>query len=146
MIIGDLSDTARIETLNPHFKKVFDYVRTHDLSAVPAGKIVIDGDDAFINVVDLKGKAKETAAQESHDAYLDVHIPLSAPETFGWTPRAALPAAPYDAAGDCSLYPAPAQVYATIQPRQFVIFFPEDIHAPAISPVPFRKLIVKARV
>lgn len=146
MIIDTLKNSARIEALNPHFKKIFDYIKTHDLSAVPAGKIVIDGDDAFINVVDHPGKTKETSKLESHQKYLDVHIPLSAPETLGWTPRGDIPETPYDEAGDCQLYDGAAQIYTTIVPGQLAVYFPEDIHAPAISPVPFRKLIVKARV
>ncbi len=146
MFIADLKNTSRIEALNPHLKKAFDYIKTHDLSAVPAGKIVIDGENLFINVIDHPGKTKETAPLESHNAYLDVHVPLSAPETLGWTPREILPKTPYDEAGDCSLYEGLAQNYTTIQPNQIVIFFPEDVHAPAISPIPFRKLIVKAKV
>lgn len=146
MIIDTLANSARIEALNPYFKKIFDYIKTHDLTQVPAGKIVIDGDNAFINVVDHPGKTKETSKLESHNDYLDVHLPLTAPETFGWTPRADLPEMPYDATGDCSLYDGPAQVYTTIVPGQLAVYFPEDVHAPAISPVPFRKLIVKARV
>ncbi len=145
MILAPLKDSARYEALNPHFKKLFDYVKTHDLSRVPAGKIVIDGDDAFINVVDHPGKTRETAKLESHKKFLDVHVPLSAPETLGWTPRGEIPETPYDEAGDCQVYDGPAKVYTTIQPGEFVVYWPEDIHAPAISDKPFRKLIMKAR-
>ena len=145
MVITTIADSARIESLNPHFKKVFEYIKTHDLKSVPAGKIVIDGDDAFINVVDHPGKTVETSKLESHNDFLDVHVPLSASETLGWTPRADLPEMPYDAAGDCSLYDGKAEIYTTIVPGQIAIYWPEDVHAPAISPVPFRKLIVKCR-
>lgn len=145
MILAPLKDSARYEALNPHFKKLFDYVKTHDLTTVPAGKIVVDGDDAFINVVDHPGKTLETAKLESHKKYLDVHVPLSAPETLGWTPRGEIPETPYDEDGDCQVYPGKAKVYTTIQPGEFVVYWPEDIHAPAISDRPFRKLIMKAR-
>ena len=33
MIIGSLNDTERIEILNPHFKKIFDYLKSHDLQS-----------------------------------------------------------------------------------------------------------------
>ena len=112
---------------------------------IDQGKIVIDGDDAFINVVDHPGKTRETAKLESHKKFLDVHVPLSAPETLGWTPRGEIPETPYDEAGDCQVYDGPAKVYTTIQPGEFVVYWPEDIHAPAISDKPFRKLIMKAR-
>ncbi len=145
MILGSLKNTKRIEALNPYFKKVFDYVRTHDMAAVPAGKVVIDGDDCFINVVDHPGKTKETSKLESHDHFLDIHIPISAPETLGWIAREDIAGTPYDEKSDSSVYDGPAEIYTTIQPGEFVIYWPEDVHAPAISSAPFRKLIVKAR-
>lgn len=145
MILAPLKDSARYESLNPYFKKLFDYVKTHDLTAVPAGRIVIDGDNAFINVVDAPVKTQESAKLESHQKFLDVHVPLSGPETLGWLPRGEIPETPYDEAGDCQVYDGPAKVYTTIQPGEFVVYWPEDIHAPAITAAPLRKLIMKAR-
>ena len=45
MIFNSLSRSERTERLHPLFKQLFDYVRTHDLSQVPAGRIVLQGDN-----------------------------------------------------------------------------------------------------
>ena len=44
MIVDVLANSERIEGLNPYFKVVFDYIKTHDLSSMPVGRIDIDGD------------------------------------------------------------------------------------------------------
>ena len=51
MIISKLGNSYRIESLHPLFKKLFEYVKQHDLLNQPTGKIVLDGDNLFINNV-----------------------------------------------------------------------------------------------
>ena len=50
MILSTLAESGRVEHLHPAFKLVFDYVKSHDLTKVPAGRIALDGDRLFINV------------------------------------------------------------------------------------------------
>ena len=52
MILANMTDAARYYGMHPLLRKLFDYVRTHDLSRVPAGRVTIQGDDLFINVTD----------------------------------------------------------------------------------------------
>ena len=51
MIVSDIRQSARIESLHPLFKTVFDYVKSHDLLNEPCGRIELDGDRLFINNV-----------------------------------------------------------------------------------------------
>ena len=44
MIVSTLKHSDRIESLHPLFKKVFDYVKSHDLLHTPMGKIVLHAD------------------------------------------------------------------------------------------------------
>ena len=43
MIVSDIRQSARIESLHPLFKTVFDYVKSHDLLNEPCGRIELDG-------------------------------------------------------------------------------------------------------
>jgi len=138
-----------MECLHPLFKSLFDYVKSHDLSAVPAGRIVLQGDDLFINVADNVLLDREAQKLEVHRAYIDVHIPLSGPETIGWRPLADMPCppeAPFDVTNDFALYAAPATAYVDVQPGQFLAVWPEDAHAPLIGTGRLRKLIAKVRL
>lgn len=50
MILSTLAESGRVEHLHPAFKLVLDYVKSHDLTKVPAERIALDGDRVFINV------------------------------------------------------------------------------------------------
>ncbi len=149
MILIDLSDSARIEALHPLFRQLFDYVRQHDLSRVPAGRIELDGENLFINVADAQLLAPEAQKLEVHRAYLDVHIPLSGEEVVGWSPLADLTQpsdAPFDAVADFALYSVRPSTYFTVRPGQCLVVYPEDAHAPIIGQGKLRKLIAKVRL
>ena len=84
MIVDILANSERIEGLNLYFKMVFDYIKTHDLSSMPAGRIDIDGDNAYLKIEDAKGRRVEEAVYERHDKYIDIQMPLSMSESYGW--------------------------------------------------------------
>lgn len=148
MILANMQDAERYYSLHPLLKELFEYVRTHDLSQVPAGRVTLKGDELFINVTDATLLPRDERKMEVHRAYMDVHIPLSCAEEFGWRHTDSLPAsdAPFDEAADCALYSQPATEYFTLRPGQFCIVYPEDAHAPMIGQGTERKLIVKVRL
>ena len=71
MILDSLENRARYYALNPRLEKAFDYLLSTDLGALPAGRHAIDGDDVFINVMDVDLKRPADAKLEIHDRYLD---------------------------------------------------------------------------
>ncbi len=147
MIVSTLEQSGRIEPLHPLFKTLFDYVKSHDLLNAPLGRIEIDGDNLFINNVELEGACLETQPLEMHREYIDVHILLKGRETVGWkdTARIARYSKEYSSDGDCALSDERADVYVDMQAGDFMVVYPEDAHAPAISDAPIRKLIAKVR-
>lgn len=149
MVIGSLKNTKRVEEMNPHFKKVFDYIRSHDLSVVPAGKIEIDGENAWINVSDVQGKEKTAAKLETHDQYIDIQLPLIGEETFGWQARELLKDEKdggYNEVKDITFYTDEPKMYFTLSAGDFGVFFPEDGHAPCIGNGQIRKIVAKVKV
>ena len=149
MILNHLNDSDRVAGLHPLLPRLFDYVKTHDLSAVPAGRIELCGDDLFINVADATLVLPEAQKLEVHRAYMDVHIPLSGVEIVGCRPLSDIdvePDAPFDEEKDFALYSAYAKSYFNVHPGEFLIFYPEDAHAPIIGKGTLRKLIAKVRL
>ena len=133
MIIDTIENLPKYAAINPLFAKVADYISANDLMAHEPGKVEIEGKDLFVNYAIAKGKTREEAKIESHNAMIDIQIPLSCPETMGYTPRKNLAEAEYNAEKDITFYPGLAEKYITINPGEFVIFFPEDGHAPGVS-------------
>lgn len=148
MVLDLLENLKYYEGLNPHFSKVVEFVRNNDLAGLPLGRNEICGDYVYANVMEVKPKTKEEAFIEVHRRYIDIQIPLSADEIMGYTPLNELPDADYNSTGDAAVYPVgmSARDYLNVHKGEFVIFFPQDGHAPAITPVPLKKVVIKVAV
>lgn len=145
MILANLSDSARYEALHPLFKKVFDYIREHDFTTIPTGRIELDGSALFINVCDVQLVKAEEQKLEVHRKYIDIHVPVSGEETIGWKHLSDCgdSEAPFDEDGDFALYAEPASALVNVKPGEFLVVYPEDAHAPLIGSGSRRKLIAK---
>lgn len=120
------------------------FIKSNDLNSLEIGKHEIKGSDLFVNVQVAKGKTKEVAVLETHKKMIDIQIPLSAEETYGYTPLCDLPDAEYNNEKDITKYEGMADTYVTCKPGEFAIFFPQDGHAPCIAGVPeIKKAIFK---
>lgn len=149
MILDSMEHRARYYALCPRLEEAFDYILTHDLTAVEPGRYPIAGDDIFVNVMELDLKQPSEAKLEVHDRYLDIQVLLAGGrEAFGWSPRAALqrPLGAFDAGKDIRFYDDTPQTYYEVTPGQFTLLFPEDAHAPMVGVGRIRKLIVKVRL
>ncbi|WP_455593029.1 YhcH/YjgK/YiaL family protein [Bacteroides sp.] len=148
MIVSNLQNSQRVESLHPLFKTLFDYVKSHDLLHTELGRIEIDGDRLFINNVNPECVASNKQVLELHRDYIDVHILLEGAETIGWKAIEDLTTEtqPYEKEGDCALYADAPTTFVDLLPGQFVIVYPEDPHAPIIGEGKIRKLIAKVRL
>lgn len=148
MIIDTLDNLGKYVAMNPLFADVIDFLKTHDLDALDTGKYPIKGENLFLNLAVAKGRTKAEAVVETHVEMIDIQIPLSGEETYGYLPLQDLPEMAYDAERDLTLYgEVRAQTYVTLKPGQMVIFFPQDGHAPCVSDeAEIRKAIFKVSV
>ncbi|MDR0540668.1 MAG: YhcH/YjgK/YiaL family protein [Dysgonamonadaceae bacterium] len=148
MILDLLKNTTRYELLNPRFKQAFDFLKTADLTALPLGKMELDGKNLYVNVQEVEGKTPEIARMETHDDYIDIQIPLSATETMGWMSRENLKqlTEAYNAEKDITFYADKTENLIRVQPGEFAVFFPEDGHQPCIAQGKIKKIIVKVRI
>ena len=147
MIIDKLENLKNYASLNPLFPKVVEFIQQNDLNALEPGKHEIEGKDLFVNIQMAKGRTPAEAVIETHNKMIDIQIPLSDIETFGYTQRDQLPEAEYNAEKDITKIPdLPADSYITCTPGMFAIFFPQDGHAPCIAGVPeIKKAIFKIK-
>lgn len=145
MIIDSLKNSARYEQLNPYFKQAFDYLKALDFSTLEAGKTVLIEDTLFVMVNDTQLKNKPDAKLEVHNKYIDIQVPVTAAESFGWKERSICTdvTVPFNQEKDIEFYGDTPTTYFTLQPEEFVIFFPEDGHAPCVGEGDVRKIIVK---
>ena len=147
MIIDTIENLGKYVTLNPLFADVVEFLKNNDLQTIEEGKHFIKDKDLFVNIQVAKGKTHEAAVLETHIEMIDIQIPITCEETFGYTPLCDLPDFEYNAEKDITKYgDTKAQTYVTVKPGQFVIFFPQDGHAPCIINQPeIKKAIFKVK-
>lgn len=133
MIIDTIDNLGKYVALNPLFADVVEFLKTNDLQTMEAGKYPIMDKDLFLNLSLAKQRTKDTAILETHINMIDIQIPITCAETFGYTPLEDLPDFEYNAEKDITKYgDTKAQTYVTVNPGQMAIFFPQDGHAPCI--------------
>ncbi|WP_019637910.1 YhcH/YjgK/YiaL family protein [Paenibacillus fonticola] len=115
------------------------------------GRVEIRGDEIYVSVMELEAKPLEEQVAEKHEAYVDVHYLIEGEEIIGWAPlgEGEEPVKPYDQEGDYALYPpSKDEVLLTLKPGMFAVFYPNDIHRPAmgVQPLTIKKLVVKIHV
>jgi len=147
MVVDTLDKLSFYASLNPLFKDIVDFLKENDLNKLEEGKHFIKDKDLFVNIQTAKGKTKEEAKLETHRKMIDIQIPLSGEETFGYTPLCDLPELEYNEEKDIIKYDGPADTYFTCKPGEMAIFFPQDGHAPCItSAESIHKAIFKVKV
>lgn len=149
MVIGKIADAERYYSLHPLFRELFRFVRQNNLANFATERIVLDGDDLYINMAEPELKKAEDQKLEVHREYIDVHFPLTGAETCGITHISDLTVEsdePFNETDDYAVYSEKARTYFTVHPGDFYIVFPEDAHAPIIGEGKIKKAIAKVRL
>lgn len=146
MIIDKLENIGMYASVNPLFAQAIEFLKSTDLNAHELGNVVLKEGELFVNFAAARPKTKDDAKIETHNNFIDIQIPLTGTELMGYMPKTDLAEAEYNAEKDVTFYPGHATDYLTVKPGMFAIFFPEDAHAPGVTEVELKKVIVKVRV
>ena len=149
MIIESLANAERYYGLHKNFKAAFEYLHAQDLANMEVGKYEIaDGLKAIVS--DGPGKTAATASEkfECHNKNIDIQVCIRGNETIGWKPRTdcTQPKGEYNDEKDVLFYADAPDMHFSLKDGQFVIFYPEDVHAPMIGEGDIKKLVVKVRI
>lgn len=151
MIADTLELSRRYAGLHPRFAAAFDFLKKLPADQ-PAGRYEIEGDNSFALVQSYTTKPLAQAAFEAHKKYIDIQFIQAGRETLLWSPLVALTQVtkPYVEEKDVMFFATPAQVTpVNLRAGEFVIFFPEDGHAPGVEyngAGEVRKIVIKIRL
>lgn len=148
MIIDSLENAEKYYSVHPRFAKAFEYLKSQDLQALEVGKYVIEEGALTAAVTAKDGVKAEEAKFEAHNKFIDIQVVISNNEKMGWSTRSTCkdPVADYNPEKDVIFFKDKPGMYFELKPAQFVIFFPEDVHAPMIGEGPIKKLVVKVKI
>ena len=130
-------------------QKVLAFLKNTDIMALPLGRHDIDGDNIFLNVMDMTTHAFEGSHPEIHEKYADLFYWPEGGEKIGvsaYTGKEAIcEARPQN---DISfLESAVDESFLIAREGFFAVFFPWDAHRPALmlgdAPATSRKCVIK---
>lgn len=133
---------------NPYYQRALEYIQQNNLNALSCGRHIIDGDNLCVNIVDSELSPSSEAKFEVHNQYIDIQIPLSAPESYGVKSRSECqqPIGEFNEDDDYILFEDEITTIATRQPGEMIVFTPDDAHAPLIGEGLIHKAIFKVKV
>lgn len=148
MIIDSILGLERYRRMNDGFEKAFKFLRSNNLHEIETGRYDIDGNNVFALISENTMKNIEDAKLEIHDSYIDIQVPVSASETFGWKDRTFCNTGEgkYDDEKDIAFFDDEPEVFCVVNPMQVIIFFPSDAHAPLIGNGNIRKIVIKVKI
>ncbi|MBQ8886625.1 MAG: YhcH/YjgK/YiaL family protein [Candidatus Gastranaerophilales bacterium] len=132
MIIDNLTNAEKYISLHKDFKLVFDFLKTNNLTEMSCGKnIQIRGEEVFFNLDEYE--TKQTQKLEAHKKYIDIQVVITGEEYMGYTNiENTTVSEEYDEKRDVMFLNGRVdKILATNQ--NFLIFYPEDAHMPALS-------------
>jgi YhcH/YjgK/YiaL family protein len=91
------------------------------------------------------GRGRESARLEAHRKYIDIQYVADGSDLFGWKPLESCQQidTPFDTERDYGLFADPPDLWVPLPKGTFVIFYPEDAHAPLADVQPMLKAVVK---
>jgi YhcH/YjgK/YiaL family protein len=147
MILARLEQADRYLSLHADFSAAFAFIRGQPLSDLPEGRIEIAG-AIYAMVSRSPARHRSEARLEAHRKYIDLQYVIAGIEEMGWSARSDCqqPHGQYNAEKDVEFFADTPNSYVTVRPGEFVIFFPDDAHAPLIGTGEVRKVVVKVRL
>jgi len=148
MIIDRLEKAERYCDMHPGFAKAFAFLRRSDLAELPAERHEIDGDRLFCMISKGPGRPRAEAKLEAHHKYIDIQYVIAGTEEMGWKPTAdcRVVDVPYDGDKDIEFFKDEPDSWNDVPPGSFVIFFPQDAHAPLVGDGEIHKVVLKIAV
>lgn len=133
MIIDRIENRAFYRQLGPQVGEALEYLASTDFTKMADGKYELDGQKMFAIVQRYRPKPLSEIAWEAHRKYIDIQYMAAGAERMGCAPlseRIAMKKG-YDPQRDVVFYNAQGDLF-TVSERSFVVFTPQDIHAPGL--------------
>jgi YhcH/YjgK/YiaL family protein len=148
IIIDKLQHAERYYNMHPSFEKAFAFLRQDNLAELPDGRHEIDGDRLFCIISKGPGRSHAEAKLEAHRKYIDIQYVIAGMDEMGFKPTAncKVIVTSYDADKDIEFFKDQPDSWTEVPAGSFVIFFPQDAHAPLVSSEEIHKAVLKIAV
>lgn len=145
MILSTIEHAKRYHAIHPAFEQAFDFLLRNNLNELEPGNQVLDGDLLFCSISKKGGRRREEVKLEAHRKYIDIQYLINGSEVMGWSPTADCHRVckEYALEKDIEFFDDTPVSWINVSSGSFVIFFPEDAHAPMVGDSEIHKVVIK---
>lgn len=144
MILDSLNNSELYNSLHPLFFRAFEYLKSTDFESMSTGKHEIDGNKLFA-LVSTHESYNSNDKLEAHRLYIDIQYLHKGCDEIGWRRKLTCkePIGNFDESKDVILYSDKPEVLLKVEAGNFVIFYPDDAHAPLMGKDKLIKVVIK---
>lgn len=151
MIFGNVHHEPRLSAYPEGIQTALKFLAKTDFSAMAPGVYPVEGERIFAQVIDCSTEPRTAKRPEVHRKYVDVQFIVSGKERIAFYPDEGDHEIDEEllATRDIIFYknnPRAKEQSVIMEPGNFAVFFPWDVHIPSISidaDAPVRKIVVK---
>ena len=133
MIYGTIYEWESCTFSDERLRECVEYVKTHDMSGMPAGRCDIDGERLYANIAEYRTTDASERFWEAHRAYLDVHVMLRGTERIDLNFLRNMETRPYVKEEDFLPMDGEEIESVTIREGDFLVCFPGDAHRTGVA-------------
>ncbi len=148
MIFSSIHSNDDYKNYPAAVQRAIAYLKANDFVNMEAGVYEIEGKQMYAQVFDAETEPAEKKRPEVHEKFLDVQFLASGRERLGFTPDTGKYEVDekFDERDLIFYKEVENEGYITATPGCFCVFFPSDVHRPAVAdgePMTVRKVVVK---
>lgn len=148
MIFSSIYSRDDFSNYSDAIKRAINYLKDNDFINMEPGVYEIEGKKMYAQVFDTETGAKETKKPEVHEKFLDVQFLASGEEKLGFTPDTGKyeVVEKYEERDLIFYKEVENEGFITATPGCFCVFFPFDVHRPAVcvnEVMKIRKVVIK---
>lgn len=146
MIFDNIKNAEQYYGLGENFRQAFRIMKTLNENS-PLGRVDVS-ENLYYTVMQNEGRSPDNLSGENHKNYADIQFLLSGREKMGFCQYSRTDTIqPYSSEKDIEIVTGDFTL-CEMEKRDFMIFFPQDSHAPGINVngKPFLKAVFKVRL
>ncbi len=133
MIYDQIKNIDQYMGLSDNLDKAFRFIQSTDLNSLPIGKLELEKDILFVNVMSVEGSESNTDSFEVHKRYIDIQIDLDGTEIIELGIGELEETIPMNEEADCGFYNAKNNIPCILGEGRFLLLMPGEMHRPNVK-------------
>ncbi len=109
-----------------------DYIENNDISELPLGRTDIDGDNVFVNIMEVETQPSSEKNFEVHSKYMDLQMDIKGTEICEVSLGDITELEPYSDETDCAILDCELSAALVMGEGRFAVFMVEEPHKPNV--------------